>query len=322
MDGKELRRRVLEVLARRGGYVRGGELAEKLGVSKVAIHRAIVGLRKMGYVVESHPRRGYRLVSSDNLADANAVVAGAGRTLRYTAYYVKTCGSTQDVADALASQGAEEGTVVVAESMTSGRGRLGRRWFAGPGGLWFTVILRPQQMKHLQLLSLAAGLSVAKSVRGLYGIDARLKWPNDVVVGERKLCGILVEGKAEADALKYLLLGVGVNVNNEVPEGLEGVATSIKEILGHPVPRLPLLKAILAGLDGYYAALKRGEPGRVVEEWKTLSSTLGRRVRVSIVGGGVVEGVAVDVTSRGELVVQKDTGGRVTVDAGDVEHLR
>ncbi len=323
MVGREgVERAVLALLLRAGGdFVSGAEIANAVGVSRPTIHRVVEGLRSRGYLIESHPRRGYRLVLEDDLSTANYYIKSllTNTPISYSVHYVEKCRSTQDVAEALAKEGAGEGLVVVAEEMSHGRGRLGRGWVASKGGLWFTILLRPPAVGGLQLISLGAGVAVAEALRELHGVKASLKWPNDVLVGDRKLCGILVEGRMEADRVHYMLVGVGINVNNEIPRHLRSRATSLKEVLGTPVPRIPILAAVLTKFAGVYASLKRGKRKEVLLKWKELSSTLGKDVKV-ITPEEVIEGRAVDVGDDGSLIIK--TGGAFRkVYAGDVIHL-
>ncbi len=317
----EVSAKVLKVLLEKGGYVSGSELAAELGISKPTLHRIIEYLKRLGYVIESHPRKGYRLVLTDDLAEAGTYLRDLSTKLRYSIHYIKSCISTQDIAEALAREGATEGTVVIAESMTSGRGRLGRSWHAGQGGLWLTILLRPPALMNLQLLSLCAGVAVARAVNDLYGVGARLKWPNDVVVNDRKLCGILIEGRAEADKVHYVLVGIGINVNNELPEDLRTTAVTLRDLVGYPIPRIPLLKAVLRNFDYSYNLLLGGKHTEVIEMWKKLSNTLGRYVKV-IAPDKIIEGYATDVTSDGALVIETAEGERKIVYSGDVIHLR
>ncbi len=179
-----------------------------------------------------------------------------------------------------------------------------------------TVVLRPRAAWGP--LSLAAGVAVARALRGLYGLPAELKWPNDVLVGGLKVSGVLVEARAEAGGLSYALLGVGVNVNNELPPEVEGAA-SVRGLLGRAVPRGPLLLRLLAELDRVYSGLER-EPRGVLGEWRALSATLGRRVLVAT-EDGLVEGLAVDVTDDGALVVESG-GARTVIYSGEVVRAR
>ncbi len=320
----ELGAKILSRLIRAGGFVRGSELAKELGVSRATVHRVIEELREMGYAIESHPRKGYRLVVGDELSMAPQYVMELLRDkvkVRPLLHFIDACRSTQDIAELFIKEaGVREGLIVLAERMTAGRGRMGREWYAPPGGLWFTVLLKPPRMRGFQLLSIAAGVAVAETIRELYGIDVKLKWPNDVVYKGRKVCGILVEGRFEADRPQYVLVGIGINVNNEVPEEVRDVAITLKEILGRNVPRLPLLTKVLMKLFNYYQLLREGRLEEVLEKWKRYSETLGKRVKVI----GIMEtvtGTAVDIDGDGSLVIETDDGERVRMYAGDVIYV-
>jgi len=237
-------------------------------------------------------------------------------------HYLPSTTSTQVVAKTLAEHGAPEGTVVVAEEMSVGRCRLGRRWHAGPGGLWMTVILRPRcPPAKIHLFSILSGVAAAQAIEEICGVRPEIKWPNDVLIEGRKVCGVLVEASTEADTVGYLLLGVGINVNNELPEELRGLAVSLKEVMGRVVPRLPLLATFLLRLDDLYEGLRRGNSESIIKEWKKRASTLGKRVR-AICYDTVIEGVAVDVTRDGALLVKTEDGSVCVVQAGDIIHLR
>lgn len=250
----------------------------------------------------------------------NKVLSVLPTRMKFFTYYLKECPSSQDVAEALALEGAPEGTVIVCEEMCSGRGRMHRKWFASRGGLWFTVLLRPDQLKSLHALSLAAGLSVAKALKSVFSVDAKVKWPNDVLIDGKKVCGILSEAGAKADKINYLLLGIGVNVNNELPEELRESAVALKDVLGFEVPRAPLLKEILLNIDAYYYRITIGEVDRVVREWKEWSSTLGKIVRVCVMGR-VIEGAAIDVDGDGALLLETSRGMEKVM-VGEVVYLR
>lgn len=310
---EELERLVLRELLLSPGPVTCAELAGRLGSPEAAVVEAAGRLAARGYPVEVGGGA-LRLVPVDDLGEACARAPRLGTRLRFSVLHLQRCGSTQDVARALAERGAGEGLVVVAEEQERGRGRLGRAWHSGRGGIWATVLLRPPRLGPL---SLATGVAVARALEVL-GVEARLKWPNDVEVSGRKVCGILVEASAEGASL-YALVGIGLNVNNEIPPELGGRAVSLREVLGRPVPRLPLLLQMLVELDRVYAELR--EPGSVLSEWRARSSTLGRVVRVET-PEGVFEGVAEDVTEEGALLVRLAGGGLRVFHAGDVVHVR
>ncbi|MEM0023504.1 MAG: biotin--[acetyl-CoA-carboxylase] ligase [Thermofilaceae archaeon] len=316
----ELEAALLRELALSPGFVLGEKLARALRFSRATVSRLARRLVEEGYPVEAHPKLGYRLVASDDLSAAARYVGALKASLPFTLCYLESCSSTQEVAAALAEAGAGEGTVVVAEEQSAGRGRLGRSWVSPRGGLWLTILLRPTSFGVSHLLSLTAGVAVAKAIREIAGVDARLKWPNDVMVEGRKVAGILVEGSAEADRLRYALAGIGVNVNNSPPRELQTLATSLKELTGRALPRTLLLLRILKEFDRLYAMLLEGAAVSVLDEWRELSSTLGKTVRVVTVKG-TFEGVAVDIEEQGGLIVERE-GMKMVFYSGDVEHLR
>ncbi|MFQ5894759.1 MAG: biotin--[acetyl-CoA-carboxylase] ligase [Nitrospinota bacterium] len=229
--------------------------------------------------------------------------------------------STNTVALELARGGCPEGTVVTAESQSRGRGRMGRSWFSPVGtGLYLSAVLRPGiSADILPPLTLVAGVASAEAAERVAGIPVRLKWPNDLRCGEKKVGGILAE--LEREDGPCVVLGVGLNVNTApaaFPPELSGEATSLRAAAGRVVNRESLLQALLECLDRWYGRLQAEGFGPVRERWRQLSQTLGRRVRVALPGGGRVEGLAEDIDERGRLVVRAPGGERVAVDAGDV----
>lgn len=254
---------------------------------------------------------------TDDLSDLTTYLSGKSR-LKYLIFRVRSCSSTQDLAMSLFKQGYGEGLVVLSEEMSSGRGRLGRSWTATSGGLWFTLVLTPPKPTNLQILSLGIGSSVAKVLRELYGIKAVVKWPNDVLIGEKKISGILIEGEKSLSVA--LFVGVGVNVNNEIPEELREKAVSVKEVLTHQVSRAPLLAKILQEIEETYFKLLNEEKDEILKEWRIFAETLGRKVKV-ITEKEVIEGVAVDVASDGSLIVEDVAGVKHVIYAGDVIHV-
>jgi BirA family biotin operon repressor/biotin-[acetyl-CoA-carboxylase] ligase len=230
--------------------------------------------------------------------------------------------STNTTLRELAQGGEPEGTVVVAEEQRAGKGRLGRGWASPRGGLWFSVLLRPPVApSEAPGLALMTGVAVARALSKQLGLEARLKWPNDVLVSGKKLCGILAESRSDGK-LEYVILGIGINANflvSALPEELRRSAVTVREVLRHPVDRLGLLRAILKELDAGYSEFRAGRSADILAEWKRLSETLGRTVRVET-ATGVVEGVAEDVDARGALVVRMPEGA-VSVSTGDCVHL-
>ncbi len=239
-----------------------------------------------------------------------------------TYYYFGALGSTQDEAAKAAAGGAAEGTGVVAHGQTGARGRFNRRWLAPPGStLSFSLVLRPSTHMLPKIIMLSS-LAVQRAIQRVTGLHAQIKWPNDVLVKEKKVCGILVETAFDGERPDYTIVGVGINVTLEThkyPE-IAGTATSLSAELGHPTGRKELLLAVFEEMEHLYNAAKAGEP--IPTWWRDHLVTLGRRVRVQLDEKTVVEGVAQDVDESGALYVTKDDGTTLTVLAGDVTLLK
>ncbi len=300
----------------RGSYVSGEELSRRLGVSRTAVWKHVKALRAEGYGIESSPRLGYRLVAATDLLLPAEILDGllSARLGRRVVYLDDTV-STNRVARELAAAGEPEGTLVLAETQTGGRGRLGRNWSSPAGGIWLSLILRPELPPHrLQLLTLTAAVAAAEACEDTAGVSPGIKWPNDLLCAGRKLAGILTEGAAEADRLDYLVLGVGVNANlqeEDFPTELRGQATSLLLESGQRVDRAAWVRKFLLSLEGYLPAKEV-----VREEWRRRAVTLGKRVTVKMTGR-TVEGTALDLDETGALLVRTENGVEAVL-AGDV----
>jgi len=297
------------------GPVGGPELAERLGVSRAAVWKQVEALREEGFAIESTDD-GYAITG---VPDYGAAAIEFGLDAPYTVDYHDAVDSTNTRARKLAMAGAVD-TAVVADEQTGSRGRLDRSWTAPSGGVWCSVVLQPDlPAAHVPLVALAAGVATASACREA-GVDAHLKWPNDVLVGEtgerggRKLAGILTEMEGEADRVSWLIAGIGVNANIDAETLPEGSATLRTEI-GEDVDRRLFVQRLLESLD---EQLQHHDA--VLDRWREYSSTLGQDVRVEL-PNRVIEGEAVDVQFPGGLVVETEAG-REVVHAGDCEHLR
>jgi len=310
---QETRRRVLDAIA--DGPVTGPALAEELDVSRAAVWKHVEALRDAGFEIASGDD-GYVLESIPEFGGP-AVEYGLAAPFDVESY--DSIDSTNRRARELAAGGAED-VVVLADEQTGGRGRLDRAWASPSGGVWMSLAVRPAiPTAHAPAFTLATAVAVTRAAREA-GVDARIKWPNDVMVtgedgAERKLAGILTEMEGEADRVSWVVVGVGINVNVD-PGDLPGdaPATSVRSEVGD-IDRRAFVQRVLEESDDL-----RGDLRGVIDAWRENASTLGKRVRVET-ADGVVEGEAVDVTFPGTLVVDVD-GERVSVAAGDCEHLR
>jgi BirA family biotin operon repressor/biotin-[acetyl-CoA-carboxylase] ligase len=309
------------LVRRLGSWTSGQELARSLKISRAAVWKQVQSLRVEGYEIEAS-RKGYRLASMPDLISEDLVKAGletkfVGRTILSRSSVTSTNAEAKRIAPS-----SENGTVVVAEVQTVGRGRMERSWHSPKGGIWMSVILKPHIPPALaSRVNMAAAVALARALEGLYGLDVRIKWPNDLLVGEMKVSGILTEIGAEMDSLDYAVVGIGINANLDpdlFPE--EWKATSISRLLGRDVLRARLVQRVLEELEGACEEVEASFD-QVYEEWKDRSATLGRRVRI-ITRSGEFEGRAEALEADGALVVRRDDGPFERVIAGDCVHLR
>ena len=235
-----------------------------------------------------------------------------GRNLRF----YQSTGSTMDDAAEWARDGAEEGAVVVAETQTASRGRLGRRWISDEGNLYFSVLFRPEP-EFLPLLSPLAGVAVARAIRQVAGLYPTIKWPNDIIIDGRKVAGILAESALSGSRIQHAVVGIGVNVALDVsadPE-IAATATSLNHASGSEIDRAELLRRILQHMDARYLDLRRGRSP--IPEWRRWLDTLGQRVTVTH-HGATDNGLAEDIDEHGNLLLRDDTGELLTLTAGDI----
>jgi BirA family transcriptional regulator, biotin operon repressor / biotin---[acetyl-CoA-carboxylase] ligase len=306
------------------GAVSGADLSQELGVSRAAIWARIRELRALGYEIEAGPHLGYRLLDAPDVLHADDLLSRLGRTKvigRDIRVFQQTT-STNDIIEKLARDGVREGAVVFAESQTKGRGRLGRLWLSPSGkGLWFSVLLRPQlPPQQTTQLTVATATALRRAIATQTGVKAEIKWPNDVLVQGRKVAGILTELNAEVDRVKYVILGMGVDVNqaaSDFPAELRKLVTSLKVESGKAISRPELAVAILHELDHDYARIGNGEFSAVADEWEKHCTTLGRQVTIRI-GERRQQGRAEALGEDGALLLRTEHGHLERILGGDV----
>ena len=303
---QETRARVLETLA--DGTVTGPEIADALDISRAAVWKHIEALREAGFTITSDDA-GYTLEAIPEYGEA----VEFGLDAPFEIEYHESIDSTNRRARELAAEGRRD-VVVLADEQTGGRGRLDRTWASPSGGIWLSILISPAvPTAHAPIYTLAAAVATAEAVRDL-GVEATIKWPNDVLVDGQKLTGILTEMEGEADRISWLAIGLGLNANVDPEEVPASGATTLRAEYGD-VNRRELTQEIL---ERFYALHENRDA--VVPAWRDLSATLGQRVRVDTPDGEVV-GEAVDISFPGTLQVDTEDGP-VTVAAGDCEHLR
>jgi BirA family transcriptional regulator, biotin operon repressor / biotin---[acetyl-CoA-carboxylase] ligase len=306
------------------GAVSGMRLSQELGVSRAAVWARIEDLRSLGYDIEASPHLGYRLLNAPDLLHADDLISRLGKTKvigRDIRVFQETT-STNDVIEKLAHDGVKEGVVVFAESQTRGRGRLGRKWLSpAKRGLWFSVLLRPDlHPQETTQLTVASATALRRAIESHTGLKPEIKWPNDILVHGRKAAGILTELSAELDQVKYVILGIGVDVNlnpGDFPAELRKLATSLKAELGKPVLRPELAVAILRELDHDYARIAAGHFTDVADEWEAHCITIGHNVVIRT-GERQIRGRAEALGEDGTLLLRTDHGHLERIVGGDL----
>ncbi len=305
-----MKSRILENLRKNEGPVSGQALSEQLGISRVSIWKHIQQLQAFGYDIISSAK-GYRLKSSPDVPYPWEFTGRESKII-----YHEQLSSTMEVAKQLARKGCADFTTVIAGRQTSGRGRLNRQWFSDEGGLYFTMVLRPDLPPVFSFrVGFLASLTLARLLNQIFKIEVRVKWPNDLLVNERKICGMLSELEAEADRVAFINMGIGLNVNND-PSPIEPTATSLKMILGHNVSKKEIL---FRYLDLFETQMQSAAYDDVIEQWKQYTVTLNRHVRV-VTTRDVFTGKAIDVDETGALVLKCSDGSLKTIHYGDCFH--
>jgi BirA family biotin operon repressor/biotin-[acetyl-CoA-carboxylase] ligase len=310
-----------------GTYVSGEDISQMLDVSRTAVWKHIQGLRRDGYIIDSNPRQGYRLMGIPDLLLSSEILHELDtRCIGRVIHHFMTIGSTNDEAKRMAGEGASEGTIVIAEKQNSGRGRLSRPWFSPEGGgIWVSLILRPElNPAEAPKFTFLGAVAVANAVRAVTGLAVEIKWPNDIHFQGRKLAGILTELSAELDAINFLVMGIGINVNidvNEFPDDLHDTATSLQRETRQKVSRQILLRKILQQFEVLYECIKSEGFDSVFAAWRNLNCTLGCEVSVSSANQQFT-GIARDIDREGALLIERQGGVIERVVAGDVSVRR
>ena len=306
-------------------YVSGEVLARKLKISRVAVWKQIQKLKDMGYKIISDQNLGYCLISHPDLLIPQEVQRGLSTTyIGKKIYYFPELESTNIAAKEKAlhrAEGMSEGTLIIAERQSAGKGRLGREWFSPAGGIWLSIILYPQlSPSYISRITLMTAVATVKALENYTLIKPKIKWPNDILINEKKVCGILTEMSAELDIINWVVVGIGVNVNidhQRFPEDIQANTISLKEVSGEEVLRVKLAQTFLQEFEKYYEKLKRKEFSSILKEWKLYSHTLGKKIRVDM-GERIITGEAIDINEEGALILKKEDGELIKIISGTI----
>ena len=328
---------IIRMFKEKDGFVSGEEMSRRLGITRAAIWKKMKALREKGYVIEGSTAKGYRLIKTPEFSVEELKILVKGDFGKEIIFH-ESLDSTNTLAMELAEKGVSHGTVVIADRQLKGKGRLGRTWFSPPkGNIYMSVIVRPEiEPKDATLLTIMSAISCARAIRNSTrnesfptGLEVNIKWPNDLMVSERKLGGILTEMKSDQDRIVFAVIGIGINVNASLdafPSDVRAVAASAIEELrekgySQEISRTLIIAAILNELERWFKVLIKGGRIQLINEWKKLSSTLGRKVKV-VSGKDTFSGIAEDIDDEGMLILRLPSGGLKKISAGDVIMLR
>lgn len=317
-----MKTRILKELKEAGDYISGQELCEKLNVSRTAVWKHIKALKEEGYEIDSVTKRGYRLVTCPDLITQEAVSSNLnsqwlGKDLRF----YDTIDSTNLEVRRLAEAGAEHGLTVIAEEQVSGKGRRGRSWLGKAGtGIWMSFLLKPEiALENSSMLTLITALAVGKAINEVTNVSCGIKWPNDLIVNGKKVCGILTELSAQMDELNYIVVGLGINVNmEEFPDDLKDKATSLQIETGKRVYRAPLAAKVLEYFEKYYEQFIQTEDlSTFKDEYNHLLVHMNQKIRV-IRGSKETIYTSHGINERGELLAETASGTIEPILSGEV----
>lgn len=317
----EMKDQVLVFLREQEDYRSGEEISQKLGVTRAAIWKSIKKLQAEGYEIESSTKKGYRLKKTPNIITTGEIKHDLKtQFLGQVIHYEEVMSSTNNKAKELAREGASEGLLVIADKQLNGKGRLGRAWESPSGtGIWMSLVLRPNILpQYASELTLVAGLTICEVISEITGLDAKIKWPNDIVVNGKKVCGILTEMSAEMEGINYIILGIGVNVNmTSFPETLP-YASSLAIEGNKEYHRKSIIKRFLEKFEEDYKFYKSNPSLEAfLKRYEAYCITLHRKVKL-IIGEEEILAEAENITSRGALVVRREDGTTEEVLSGEV----
>lgn len=313
---------ILSLLRESGTYVSGQELCERFGVSRTAVWKAINQLKKEGYCIEAVQNKGYLLVQEDEVFGQNELESRMQtKWAGHPVTFYSQINSTNLQAKLDAENGAEQGALVVADMQTAGRGRRGRSWCSPAGtNVYFTLLLKPEYAADkASAVTLVMAMAVVEGIRETCGVEAGIKWPNDIVIGGKKVCGMLTEMSVERDYIHYVVIGVGVNVGlQEFAPEIAATATSLQQECDRKVPRAALTANIMKAFEKYYQTfLETLDMSGLLEDYNRLLVNRGKEVRV-LDPKGEFTGISRGINRLGELLVERSDGNVEPVYAGEV----
>jgi len=309
----------------KGSWVSGESLSNKIAVTRSAVWKQICKLREDGYVIQSSPKKGYLFQKAPDMLLPDEIREGLKTRVfgKKQIVYFNETDSTNTRAKDLAIKGAPEGTLVVSEKQTKGRGRKGRNWFSpSRGGIYTSLILRPRiPPNEAPKMTLLTAVAVAETLHSLTQLKANIKWPNDILINGKKIAGILTEISTEMDAIDYIVVGLGMNVNTyNFPDDIHEKATSIFIETGKHFPRVKLIREYIQWHEKYYEIFKKSGFEPILKRWKELSNIIGRKIMVEMIDKKYI-GEVQDIDSDGILILKDNSGKYHRISSGDVTFM-
>ncbi len=319
------KKKILKTLyEKKDEYIPVEEFVNETGKSQKEVENEFLTLEDEGYII-NYSKSGYRLIKTPNLLLPYEVKRELKTNfIGHDIHYFKEVDSTNDVAKYLAEEGAEEGTIVIAEIQNRGKGRRGKTWISPPGGVWMSIILRPDIPPfNAPQLTLVTGVAVAETLKKECNLDVGIKWPNDILIGNKKVCGILTEVNASIEKVNYVVVGIGIDMNVDVPlfpPDLQKGATSLKNELDTEINGAILVQKFLLEFETIYNEFKAGKFPEILKEWRSLSKTIGNNVEVRT-RGKTIRGEAVGINKEGILILELEDGSLRKIISGECLHI-
>jgi len=317
-----VKNQLLLILKQNTDYISGEAISDSLGVSRSAIWKVINKLKNEGYIIESKTNKGYKLISVPDIISEQELKDGLNtKYVGQKIYSFDEINSTNEQAKKQAGSGAINGSLFIADRQTGGRGRLNKQWSSPEKvGVWMSILLRPDVLpSKIMQISLISGIVICKAINNQTGLNAQIKWPNDIIINGKKVCGILTEMVTEEQRISFVVNGIGVNVNTlEFPEEIKDIATSLYLETGKMFSRKLLIQEILTSFEEYYEKfIFSDELTSIIDEYRSMCLNIGKEV-VVIMNNKQIKGTAVGITEIGELIIKTETGEIINVSSGEV----
>lgn len=304
-------------------WLSGEDISRKIGISRTAVWKHIQVLRESGYNIESSSRHGHRLISRSNIINEFEIRRNLHTEIfgHRDIHIFNETDSTNVQAFRIASSGAAEGSIVISETQTGGKGRLGRRWISPAGkNLYISLIVRPYiRISFAPRITLVTAVALSDTLSAAGAAAHIIKWPNDILFDNKKLSGILTEMKGDCDGIDFIIIGIGVNLNSspdDYPDDIKKSVVSLKDITGTETDRIKFITDFLMHFEKYYSAFIKGHFPEILEKWKTKSSIINRKINVTDIDGSFT-GIVTGITPDGNLIVNTDEGV-CHVNSGDI----